>query len=326
MSSDETQSPLARAYDLVEAGQYDEARAVLDAVLAEDEENADAWWIYAHAVTDVEMGRQALENVLRIDPNYPGAAELLEQADEMSEPTPKPDITPLSPTSMPEAPDILPEDEFPEPEPVSPQPAQRRTAKKAPAPPPAPRRSPFPVIAVVAIIVIALVLLILLLQTGNPPPAATPTAVSALATGTDALAEAVTEQPTEVMPTDVPTAEQATAEVAEIDFASIETALAEFPIAESGVGVVDTSLGATLMVSACTTPGRAMRTLLPQVMNALAGQSPSLGADIAAIGARMLDCTENTALVTVATDLASAQNYAQGNLSDSDFAAMWKPQ
>ena len=34
MSSDETQSALSRAYELVEAGNYDEARAILEPILA----------------------------------------------------------------------------------------------------------------------------------------------------------------------------------------------------------------------------------------------------------------------------------------------------
>ena len=78
--SDEMQSALSRAYDIVEAGKFDEARAILEPILADNRDNADAWWIYAHAVTDPEEGRHALENVLRINPRYPDAAELLAQA------------------------------------------------------------------------------------------------------------------------------------------------------------------------------------------------------------------------------------------------------
>lgn len=335
MSSDETQSPLARAYDLVEAGDLEEARALLESILDGDSENADAWWIYAHAVTDPEAGRKALENVLNIDPNYPGAAELFAQAEELSPPKPK--ITPLAPDTMPEPPGILPEDEIAPPKTAAPKATQRKT----PPPPPPQRRSPFPVLAVVAIIVIALVLLVLLLQnTGAPLATATPTTVAeAIVTSTEAGAVLATEEPTEaippteaapteVIPTEVPptAVEAMTSEAASIDYAAIEAAMSEFSLAESGVGVVDTSFGSTLVVSVCTTQGRAMRTLLPQVMNALAKQSPALGSDISAIGTRMLDCTENATLITVATDLASAQSYAGGGLTDGEFAAAWKPE
>lgn len=340
MSSDETQSPLARAYDLVEAGELDEARALLESVLDADTENADAWWIYAHAVTDPETGRKALENVLSIDPNYPGAAELLAQAEELSPPKPK--ITPLAPDTMPEAPTGLPEDEITTPpKAVTSKPTQR----KQPPPPTPARRSPFPMIAVVAVIVIALVLLVLLLQNnGTPLAASTPTAVvEALETPTEAAVVAATEEATEapapteiapteaatteVLPTEVPptAVEDMTSEAASVDYAAIEAAMSEFSIAESGVGLVDTSFGSTLVVSVCTTQGRAMRALLPQVMNALAKQSSAFSSEVAGIGTRMLDCTENVELITVATDLASAQSYAAGSLSDGDFAASWKP-
>jgi hypothetical protein len=338
MSSDATQSPLARAYDLVEAGRYDEARALLEPILASDFDNADAWWIYAHAVTDAALGRDALENVLRIDPNYPGATELLQQAETMA--APKPKITPIAPATVPEAPDAALEDEdFSEFETEAPSAAARKATIS-----PAQRRSAFPLIAVVAVIVIALVLIVLLLQTGGTP-VATATRAAVLATSTESGAAVVTGEATqsaspmeatpEALPTAAPTtaatvettiAAEQTSEAAGIDLAALETALAEFPIAESGIGVVDTSLGSTLMVSACTEAGRAMRTLLPQVMNALAMQSAAFGSDIQAVGARMLDCTENTSFVTVATELATAQSYAQGGMSDSDFAATWKPQ
>lgn len=371
MSNDETQSALSRAHELVEAGQYDDARAILDPILADNSNNADAWWIYAHAVTDIETGRDALERVLRIDPNYPGAYELLAQARALSAPAAKPHITPIAPRqASPQAPPppSLPEAEFDEAEPKEFEEfeteAPVRPTREAPvAAAPRSRRVGLPVIAIVAVIAVALVLLILLTQSGGTPGAtSTATEIAAvLETSTTIPLAAATEvsspteeavAPTELplvtealvtteMPTTAQTAEptlasvtsepttasaEATGESAAIDYAAIEAALSDYPIAESGVGLVETSLGNTLLVSACTTPGRAMRTLLPQVMSALAQQSPSLPSDLQAVGARMLNCQDNTPLLTVAVDLLTAQSYAQGSVSDSDFAATWKPQ
>ncbi len=345
MSSNDTQSALNRAYELVEAGKYDEARAILEPMLTSESDNADLWWIYAHAVRDANAGRDALENVLRIDPNYPGAPELLEQAQALATPASKPKIKPVAPATMPESPETIPEPDFAEP--VAEAPTSPRTAPR-PAVAQPPRRSGISLIAVVVVIVIALVVVFVITQIGGAPAATpTPTAipVAAAATSTEPPVLATTEEAsvaptevmsTEVMPTEPPTraptvtptlaGEQATAETTGIDYAAIEAALSEFPIAESGVGVVQTTLGDTLMVSACTTQGRAMRTLLPQVMNALAKQSPSLDSSVQAIGARMLDCEQNSPLVTVAVDLATAQSYAQGNLDDGAFAATWQPQ
>jgi len=54
-------------------------------------------------------------------------------------------------------------------------------------------------------------------------------------------------------------------------------------------------------------------------MNALAKQSGSLEQTFRRIGVHLINCGQKTPLLTVATDLASAQDYAQGKLSDSEF-------
>ncbi len=335
MSSDETQLALSRAYDLVEAGKYDEARAILEPILASDKNNADAWWIYAHAVTNPDDGREALENVLRINPKYPDAADLLAQARSLA--PEQPNITPLAPATMPEVPPSLPEEDFPE---VAT--SARATSEQAAAPA---RRGGLPFIPILAVVVIiVLVLLVVLSQGGiTPPVIPTTTQVVAVATVTEASVQAiVSPEVTEVIkttevPTKAPTSTLVSAateaSIAEItaaasgtDYSDIQSALSQFSLATNGIAEVQTSLGNTLQVTVCTTPGRAMRTLLPQVMDALAKQSVSLSSSVQAIGVDMINCDENTPLLTVATDLASAQDYAQGKLTDSDFSAKWKPQ
>jgi len=331
MSSDETQSALSRAYDLVEAGKYDEARAILEPILADNRNNADAWWIYAHAVTNPDEGRNALENVLRINPRYPDAADLLAQARSL---TPeRPNITPLAPATMPEAPPSLPE----VPSPI------RSTAERAAAPTSA-SRAGLPLIPIIAVIVIIVLVVLVVLSQRGGIPAATPTAtqVAVLPTSAEVVVQAATSEVTqEVIATEAPTlaetsaviaavTEQATAETtaeaSSADYSALQNALSAFSLPQDGIAEVKTSLGDTLQVTACTTPGRAMRTLLPRVMNTLAKQSGSLGASIQAIGVHLINCGQNTPLLTVAADLASAQDYAQGKLSDSEFAAKWKPQ
>ena len=336
MSSDETQSILSRAYDLVEAGKYDEARAILEPILAADKNNADAWWIYAHAVTNPEDGREALENVLRINPKYPDAADLLAQARSLV--PERPNVRPLAPTTMPEAPPSLPEENSTE----AGEPA-RATSERAAAPA---SRGGLPLIPILAVIVIiVLIVLVVLSQSGGTPPG-TPTAtqVALAATVTTessvqaAASPEITEQvvatvaPTEASPstsaagaTEAATSET-TVSASNADYSAIQSALSQFSLATNGIEEVQTSLGNTLQVTACTTQGRAMRTLLPQLMTSLAKQNASLGADVQAIGVHLINCDQNTPLLTVATDLASVQAYAQGKLSDSDFSATWKPQ
>ena len=366
MSSDETQSALSRAYELVEAGNYSDAQAIVDPILA---------------VTDPEAGRDALENVLRIDPQYPGAAELFAQARQRFPERPK--ITSLvRPISVPEAPPTLPEVGTPG---VGRDTRELASVRK-------PRRSTLPLVAVFVVIIIVAAAVVVLLTQNPSAPTATPTSIAiAQATETDAVGIAVTAEssaateallstseatanattfdataeptaviteaatteatsaeasateaatmqsiaataelmatePLVVATTEATVAAAATAENAAETFALIEQSLAAFPVAESGVGQVETSLGDTLLVTVCTTPGRAMRSLLPQVMNALALKSPTLGTSVDALGVRMLDCSANTALLIVAVELETAQGFAGGAMSSSDFAASWQPQ
>jgi hypothetical protein len=70
---------LSRAYDLIEAERLPDARALLEPIVAREPNNADAWWLYAHAVENPDQAERALNNVLRLDRSYPGAAELLDQ-------------------------------------------------------------------------------------------------------------------------------------------------------------------------------------------------------------------------------------------------------
>ena len=383
MSSDETKSALSRAFELVEAGRYDEAREILDPILDADRNNADAWWIYAHAVTNPEDGTDALENVLRINPRYPGAQELLGQARQLF--PEKPSIKRVTGSVPVAAPPVSFPEEFPE---TDAERIERTTQEQKVLRASAPRSSstvPLLIAGAVVVVVVAAVIILLSQNTSQPPPTPTaalvaPTLIQATDIGSGAATEEPTEAataetpatevlpptedvateavPTEVSETEVaatdivvtvqilptqttaeiePTESSATSEaatpavdgtaqVAAESYEAITTALASFPLAEAGIGQVETTFGNTLMVTVCTTRGPAMRSLLPQVMNALAEQSTALGSDVAAVGVRLLDCTQNAPLLIVATELVNAQSYAAGTLDDGAFAATWKPQ
>jgi hypothetical protein len=162
---------LSRAYELVEAGKPEEARTVLEPILINDRDNADAWWIYAHAVTDPTEARHALGNVLRVNPNYPGAAELMGTLEAQF----PPEIAEAEPAaaSTPAFSDVEPdfvggesfwgdEDSVKEA-----QPAKRR-------------RSLLPVLIVVGIIALLVIILVLILPglTGSTTPTPTPAPVA----------------------------------------------------------------------------------------------------------------------------------------------------
>lgn len=73
---------LSQAYGFIEADQLDEAVTLLKPILAENSNNADAWWLYAHAVENVDDARAALQTVLNLNPNYPEAQRLLDMLEE----------------------------------------------------------------------------------------------------------------------------------------------------------------------------------------------------------------------------------------------------
>ncbi len=77
--SDQTRQQLQQALELIKSGQREQARALLESVVKADPNNADAWWIMATAVTSPAAMRDALQNVLRIRPDYPNAQQMLDR-------------------------------------------------------------------------------------------------------------------------------------------------------------------------------------------------------------------------------------------------------
>lgn len=81
--TDSLDTTLGRAYELIEANRIDEAKQLLAPLLTKHPENADVWWLYAHAVDNPREARQALERVQEIDPTYPEVNELLGAVEEI---------------------------------------------------------------------------------------------------------------------------------------------------------------------------------------------------------------------------------------------------
>ena len=199
--SEETRGALAHAFDAVEAGDLESARQILEPILAVERNNADAWWIYSHALTDPEQERDALENVVRINPDYTGASELVTTlrdrlpARPMST-TPAAFGTPITP----DAPPSLPETELAEPD-FDTKPNPIVTTETAE--PTSRGRSPLPWIAA-AVLLIAIIALFALVQNqsqqGVDPGLDQTSTAAAVAMATDAPeipAAAATDEATE---------------------------------------------------------------------------------------------------------------------------------
>jgi len=75
--SESTKAKLQRAYELIEEDELLQAQALLAPLLDSESENPAVWWVYSHAASERAVGKMALERVLALDPQYPGARELL---------------------------------------------------------------------------------------------------------------------------------------------------------------------------------------------------------------------------------------------------------
>ncbi|MDE2748633.1 MAG: hypothetical protein OXI34_06700 [Chloroflexota bacterium] len=91
--SDTSASLLQQAYTLIENEELEAAQELLAPLLEEDANNVHLWWVYTHALRDTGMGQAALERVLDLDPQYPGAREL--KADVLEAQLKDPDLVAL---------------------------------------------------------------------------------------------------------------------------------------------------------------------------------------------------------------------------------------
>ena len=75
---DEVRTRLEQAYRLIKRDQTGEAQELLRTVLDSDAGNVHAWWLLAHAASDPDEIRYALNQVLTLQPDYPHAAKVRE--------------------------------------------------------------------------------------------------------------------------------------------------------------------------------------------------------------------------------------------------------
>ena len=73
---------LAQAHAFIEAGNLEDAEHLIRSLLEQDPDNTDAWWLLAHSVRDAAAAREALDEVLRLDPNDQQARSLLSALDD----------------------------------------------------------------------------------------------------------------------------------------------------------------------------------------------------------------------------------------------------
>lgn len=70
-----TRDQLKRAHKLIQRDKTGEAEEIVRSILAEEPDNAEAWWVLAHAVSEPGEVRAALNKTLALDPNGTNATK-----------------------------------------------------------------------------------------------------------------------------------------------------------------------------------------------------------------------------------------------------------
>lgn len=344
--SNSVDATLQDAFELIEQGQLEEARTLLEPLLKTESDNPAVWWIYAHAVDDPDEGHKALDRVIQLDPTYPGASDLKTQIT-MSHAPATGDVDDWDDL------DFEPDTEFAE------------SANQ--------RRSPIRFLVIAALVIVGVIALFAILSSlfGTSEP--TPTAVAEVeteipttnaqiidtveptdevssteenATATDipAVEETdeddvtLTDTPTEIPATEIdeatptlePTDNPPTDTVeptAESSFASsIAANLGEYEVAETDIEVRSTLLGETLVVNVCATPGPESSLILNGVMDVLVDSNSSLTDDIEAIAVSLIDCANDDGQSrTIGVDRTVMQQLADEEIELKDFQRAWQP-
>lgn len=297
---------LSNVHALIEAEKLSEARVVLEPLLETEKDNIDVWWLYAHAVEESDSARIALGNVLRLNPEYPGARELIEALDkqESGQPSSSDDgILDLDDDDLDFDDDF--EDEILKP-------AGRRKLLMRLG-------------GLVVLVVVILVALIVIMSLGqdDEPSETTPTSVAQVAItntpwpvaspeATETLVE--TAQPTE---TDEPTPES--------EYAVVVNELDDLELFEPADEVIDTDLGATLLISVCTENSDSIRETLDSAMTGLADVHSEIPEDVEAFGVRLMDCDAGSTINVIAVPRGDAEAYSEGTITDTEFPSRWRP-
>jgi hypothetical protein len=345
MSFQKIDEALNKAFELIETDHLDEARAILKPILDTEKDNPDVWWLYAHAVTDPETARLALNNVQRLDPNYLNTGDLIYALENRPVRGATTDMSDKEPSFLPPVPSTLPD---------MPQ-AGKKTDEgesewdafdEEDDSVPIYRRPAFLLVVgfLIFLVIAAVVILKPQAETPNGVETVVPTDASSIAeiptvvfetlVPTDASSIAQVPTVENIVPTgEVPTLEPASTTIPAVEmtpsssgsFDNILSALSAFQLPDQPITTETTSLGNTLVISVCTEAGAKLRQTLPMVIDALTTQSQSLSTDLNGTGIRMVDCASNTTLLMIGVSADDTRAYTQGNLDKEAFQAKWQP-
>jgi hypothetical protein len=334
----------SEAYDLIEQGNLSAARQLLDNVRAENENNPDFWWVYAHAVEDAQAGRDALQRVQQLQPDYPGINNLMQQAGIS---TSRPTVQTLRPPqSLPDLPKTQGfDDEFSDMDEdfVLDEPAQNNMG----------RNMLLAAAAVAVLLILGALLIPSLLGGDEVSSTATPIAQPVTTLGTleiidtteDATEAVETDEATpteeEVEPTDEPTATEAEIEptsedeptedvteatediVSDDAFAELAARLADYEVPVDGIEVGETLLGNTFLVTTCSPPGPVATQSILSIADTL--KTETLADDIEAVGFRIANCADDTAVRIIGVSRSDFDAFAAGSITAQQLQGLLRP-
>jgi len=337
--SDATSGPLRDAYEAIRANQLPKAREILRAYLIDKPNDPDAWWLYSYAVDNVDDARKALESVLRLDSAYPEANELLSQLNQSirssgipSQPTGLRALGSSASSSHQKSTATFDEDDlddFDDEEDEEESGFSRRRVLIA--------------LGAFTLIVLLVVLVFFLLPRPTSAPEATNVAqVTPQASETSFVLEVPSVEPslalateTVSVATELPVATEdsslITPDAPEVSatpdasissgFDSFYSALAAYTVVPDSIGVESTTLGQTLTSEICLQNQGELRSAIPNAIAALASVSPEAPAEAQFIGAKFVNCADNSLMRYVAVSIEDAQTFASGDLTDSQLRA-----
>ena len=293
---------LADIFELIEDEKLVEARSALAPLLKSHKDNTEVWWLYAHAVEDTDRAQQALQNVLRLDPEHPEAGDLLQAIHQQSSPD-------IGDDELVDDADLDFDDgDFDE------------DFDEEMEQPPQQRGLLFRLVGMLIVTVIVVAVAFLLTSLGGDseePVVSTPTLAAQIgATNTPwpLASPEVTISPTEVDTIiDTPS-----------PFAAMVDALEGFQLYAPVETIVETELGNTVLVAVCIDANETQRVTLNNAMAAAVTAINSLPDGIDAFGVQLVDCSADLIFNVIAVDRDHAEAFLNNTLTEEEFRSHWR--
>jgi hypothetical protein len=312
---------LQRAYELIQSDDTAKAYRILSDYLADNNNDADAWWLLVYATEDENEAERAIQQVLRLDPEHEQARALLEEIGGTVEvnqpvaPLPK-DPSFLEQLDTVHASKVSDDDVFDDFDDAFEDDEEEVQAK----PTRSSRRLLTALLAALALVLVVGALLILGTQRGSTPEP------------TQAVAQATSTVVAVIIPTDTVTLTETAVVPTENTVLSAEQAqpfidsLSGVTLISNGLEIITTSKGSTVSASVCSAPSsRAIRDAVFAAMQGLSNANEAASnLSAQAIAVRVFNCDGDNALLRFITaDLTSAKEYADGVIDESQFASLW---